>query len=321
MTSIQARNNKINVQSKSLQFTNNICNNFKRNYELYLLSLPALIYFIIFQYGPMYGVQIAFKNFMASQGIWGSPWVGFEHFQRFFRGYHFWRLIGNTLGISAYELILGFPAPIILALLLNEVRHKRFKRTVQMVSYAPHFISTVVMVGILSVFLSPNTGLVNQLLKGFGLDPVHFLSKPEWFKTTYVFSGIWQSMGWGSVIYFAALSGIDPQLHEAAIVDGATKVQRIYHIDIPGIMPTAIILLILNVGRIMSVGFEKVFLMQNPLNMRSSDVISTYVYRVGLLGAEYSFASAVGLFNAVINFTILITVNWIAKRVSETSLW
>lgn len=300
---------------------NPLLDNIKKNYELYLLSLPTFVYFVIFHYGPMYGVQIAFRDFIATNGILGSPWVGIEHFERFFRSHHFWILLKNTLGISGYSLIVGFPAPIILALMLNEVRHKHYKKTVQMVTYAPHFISTVVMVSMLLAFLSPNTGLVNQVLRAFGLESINFLAKPQWFKTLYVFSGLWQRVGWGSIIYMSALSGIDPQLHEAAIVDGATKIQRIFHIDIPGIMPTAVILLILNVGRIMSVGFEKVFLMQNPLNMISSDVISTYVYRAGLLGAEFSFSSAVGLFNAVINCILLVTVNWVAGRIGENSLW
>jgi putative aldouronate transport system permease protein len=293
----------------------------KRNYELYLLSLPVFIYFIVFHYGPMYGVQIAFKDFVAGKGIMGSPWVGFEHFERFLRSYNVKTLIKNTLGINIYSLVVGFPAPIILALMLNEVKRVRFKKAVQMVTYAPHFISTVVMVGMVLVFLSPSTGIVNHILKAIGFKPIHFMAEPEWFKTIYVFSGIWQGLGWGSIIYVAALSSIDPQLHESAIIDGATKIQRIINIDLPGIMPTITILLILNIGGIMNVGFQKIFLMQNPLNMTASDVISTYVYRVGLQGAEYSFSSAVGLFNSVINCILLVIVNWIARRLGETSLW
>lgn len=285
-----------------------------RNWQLYVLIAPVIAYFIIFHYWPMYGVQIAFKDFIATKGIWGSPWVGFEHFKRFFNSYYFWTLIRNTLGISLYSLALGFPMPIILALMMNEVRNKTFKKTVQTVTYAPHFLSVVVLVGMMVAFLSPRNGIINEIMKALGGKPIFFLGEPEWFKTLYVFSGVWQNMGWNSVIYMATLAGIDPQLHEAAIVDGASRLQRIWHINIPGILPTVIILLVLNAGSIMSVGFEKVFLMQNNMNMETSDVISTYVYRTGLLGAEFSFSSAVGLFNSIINFILLITVNSIARR-------
>jgi len=311
----------VTAQKKSQAVFLSLIENMKKNYELYLLSLPMFIYILVFHYGPMYGVQIAFKDFIAVKGINGSPWVGFEHFVRFFKSYHFWTLLKNTLGISIYSLAVGFPCPIILALMLNEVRHKYFKKTIQMVTYAPHFISVVVLVGIMTAFLSPNTGIVNQLIKKLGMEPIAFLEKPEWFKTLYVFSEVWQRAGWNSIIYMAALTNIDVQLHEAAIVDGSNKLQRIWYIDIPGIMPTTVILLILNMGNIMSVGFEKVFLMQNSLNMRSSEVISTYVYKVGLMGGEFSFSSAVGLFNSVINFMLVITVNRIARRVGETTLW
>ncbi len=292
-----------------------------KNYELYLFLLPTLLYFIIFHYVPMYGVQIAFKNFIAIEGIWGSPWVGFEHFRRFFSSYQFWLLIRNTFGLSVYALVAGFPAPIILALLLNQLRNEKYKKVVQTVTYAPHFISTVVMVGMLLVFLSPRSGFINHIIQLFGGEPVHFMARPEWFRTLYVGSGIWQSTGWGSVIYLAALSGINPQQHEAAIVDGATKLQRIRHIDIPGIIPTAVILLILNMGQIMSVGFEKAFLMQTYLNLETSEIIATYVYKVGLLNAQFSFSAAVGLFNSVINLILILTVNKIAKSIGETSLW
>lgn len=294
---------------------------YRRNWELYVLIAPAIAYFIIFEYIPMYGLQIAFKNFIATQGIWGSPWIGFDHFERFFNSYFFWRLIKNTIGISLYQLAIGFPAPIILALMINEVRQKYFRKFVQTVTYAPHFLSTVVMVGMLLIFLSPSTGLVNQVIRFFGGDAVFFMTEPGWFKSIYVWSGVWQSMGWSSIIYLAALAGIDPQLHEAAKVDGATRLQRIWHVNIPGILPTIVILLILNSGSLMAVGFEKVFLMQNDLNMEASDVIATYVYRAGILGAQYSFAAAVGLFNSIINFILLILVNSAARRMNETSLW
>lgn len=292
-----------------------------RHWQLYVLIAPVMLYFIVFHYMPMYGVQIAFKDFIATKGIWGSPWVGFKHFERFFDSYFFWRLLKNTLGISLYELAVGFPIPIVLALMINEVRHSGYKKFVQTVTYAPHFLSTVVLVGLVIMFLSPTSGIVNTIIKAFGGEPVFFMTKPEWFKTIYVLSGVWQQMGWSSIIYLAALAGIDPGLHEAAKVDGATRLQRIWHINLPGIMPTVVILLILNIGSLMGVGFEKVFLMQNSLNNESSDVISTYVYRSGLLGAQYSFASAVGLFNSVVNFILLLTVNRIAKAVNQASLW
>ncbi len=314
-------NTSITTQKKFRGALSSLADNMKKNYELYLLSLPMFIYIVVFHYGPMYGVQIAFKDFTPVKGISGSPWVGFEHFIRFFKSYHFWTLLKNTLGISVYSLAVGFPCPIILALMLNEVRHKYFKKTIQMVTYAPHFISVVVLVGIMTTFLSPNTGVINHFIKKLGMEPIAFLEKPEWFKTLYVLSGVWQRVGWNSIIYMAALSSIDVQLHEAAIVDGSNKLQRIYYIDIPGIIPTAVILLILNMGNIMSVGFEKVFLMQNPLNLRSSEVISTYVYKVGLMGGEFSFSAAVGLFNSVVNFALLVIVNRIAGRVGDTRLW
>ncbi|MDQ0255879.1 putative aldouronate transport system permease protein [Evansella vedderi] len=292
----------------------------KRNFDLYLLIAPVLIYFLVFHYFPMYGVQIAFKNFNASLGIWGSPWVGFDHFERFFNSFFFWRLILNTLGIGLYTLALAFPIPIIIALMLNEARNAKFKKFVQTVIYAPHFLSTVVVVGMLLLFLKPD-GLLNQLIILFGGEPIYFITEPSWFKTIYVFSEVWQTMGWSSIIYLAALTAVDKQLHEAAVIDGANRLQRIWHINIPTIMPTIVILFILNAGTVMSVGFEKVFLMQNSLNMSASDVISTYVYRSGILEAQYSFSAAIGLFNSVINFILLVMVNYFAKKANQTSLW
>ncbi|MEC0248670.1 ABC transporter permease subunit [Paenibacillus chitinolyticus] len=293
----------------------------RRNWDLYLLILPVLVFFLVFEYVPMYGVQIAFKNFIATKGIWGSPWVGFKHFERFFESYYFWRLLTNTLGIGLYQLVVGFPVPIILALMINEVRSKKFSKFVQTVTYAPHFLSTVVLVGMVFIFLSPQTGLLNMVVTWFRGEPVNFLTDPAWFKSVYVLSGVWQQMGWSSIIYLAALTGIDPQLHEAARVDGASRWQRILHINLPGIMPTVTILLILNMGSLLGVGFEKVYLMQNSLNMQASDVISTHVYQKGIIDGQYSYSAAVGLFNSVINFILLLTVNRIARKVSSISLW
>lgn len=291
------------------------------SWQLYVLILPAFLYFLIFHYGPMYGVQVAFKDYMPSLGIWGSPWVGLKHFEKFFDSYYFWDLMKNTLGISLYSLVLGFPLPILLALALNEVKDGAFKKTVQTVTYAPHFISTVVIVGMIIAFLSPTTGIINHLLETIGLESKAFMEDPKWFKTIYVLSGLWQSTGWNSVIYMAALSGVDPQLHEAATIDGASRLQRLWYINLPVLVPTMVILLIMNFGGIMSLGHEKILLMQNPLNMPSSNVISTFTYQQGLLDAQYSYAAAIGLFNSVINSALLIFVNKVSRKLSETSLW
>jgi putative aldouronate transport system permease protein len=295
----------------------------RKSWQLYLLSLLPLIYLIVFRYVPMLGAQIAFKNYNVVNGIWASPWVGFAHFQRFITSHMFARVITNTLSISLYHLIAGFPIPIILALSLNYLGSRRYKKTVQMVTYAPFFISTVVLVGMLLQLLNTHHGIVNNLIVRAGGQRVDFLGNPNMFYSVYVWSGIWQTYGYSSIIYMAALSGIDPELHEAAIVDGAVITQRIVHIDLPGIMPTAIILLILSTGLVMEIGFEKAYLMQNPLNLRVSEVIDTYVYKIGLTGAipQFSYASAIGLFKSVVGLLLLVAVNKIAKHTSESSLW
>lgn len=293
----------------------------KKCWQLYLIILLPVIYLILFKYVPMYGIVIAFKNYIATKGIMGSPWVGLKHFDYFFNSPLLFRLLYNTAGISLYSLLAGFPLPIILALSLNEVKTITFKKTVQMVTYAPYFISTVVMVSIMLQFLSPQIGIVNHLIKSLGGSAVNFMGEPGYFKSLYVWSGVWQYTGYSSILYLAALTGIDPELHQAAIVDGATKLKRIWHIDIPGIMPTAVILLILNAGQIMNVGFEKVYLMQNNLNLSSSDVIATYVYRMGLLNSQFSYSTAVGLFNSIVNLVLLVLVNQMARKLGETSLW
>lgn len=300
---------------------NKIITKILKNYDLYLLILPTVIYYIVFYYVPMYGVQLGFKDFNPNKGIWGSPWVGLKHFKRFFDSYYAGTLIKNTLGISFYALIAGFPFPILLALMLNEVRNSKFKKIVQTVTYAPYFISTVVMVGMILLFLSPRTGVFNIILQHFGFEPIDFMNRSGYFKSIYVWSGIWQSTGWSSIIYIAALTSIDPQQYDAAVIDGASRLQRIWHINIPGIMPTAVILLILSAGGIMSVGFEKIYLMQNPLNMETSDVIATYIYRSGIQQAELSFATSVGLFNSIINLVLLVIVNTVARKIGDTSLW
>ncbi|MFD1607476.1 ABC transporter permease [Oceanobacillus luteolus] len=291
----------------------------KINWQLYLLLAPGLIYFLVFKYYPMYGLQIAFKDFRAVDGIFGSAWVGFDHFIRFFESYYFWDLIKNTLGINLYALAL-FPISIIVALSLNELRDGKFKKIAQTITYAPHFISIVVFVGMIIAFLNPVTGIVNNFIQFLGFEPIKFMTDPAWFKTIFVWSNEWQNLGWGAIIYLAALAGVDPQLHEAAKMDGATRLQRIWHVNLPSIMPTIIILLILNMGTMMSIGFEKILLMQNELNLSSSQVIQTYVYEAGLLHGQYSYSTAVGMFNSVINFIILIIFNRLARR-TGTSLW
>ena len=292
-----------------------------RTRYLHLLALPGLIYLAIFQYGPMYGVLMAFQNFRPRDGIWGSQWVGFEQFLRFFRHPHFWRLIQNTLIINIYQLLFVFPIPIIFALLLNELRVQYFKRIVQTISYLPNFISLPAIIGMMVMFLSPTDGFINRIIEFFGGDAVHFMAQPEWFRPLYILSDIWTTMGWSAIIYIAALSGVNPELYESAVIDGASRIRMIFAISIPAIAPTIITLLLLNIGTIMSLGSEKVLLMQNPLNYSTSDVISTFVYRRGLEQLEYSFATAVSVFNSIINIMILVTANKVARKVSETSLW
>lgn len=269
----------------------------------------------------MYGVILAFKYFQLGAGILGSPWVGFDNFTRFFSSYYFFRLIRNTVYLSVYSMVISFPFPIILALAFNEIMNERLKKAVQTVSYAPYFISIVVMVGILNLFFNQNTGLINVFIKKIGLESIGFLTDPKLFPPMYVWTGVWQHSGWNSIIYIAALTSIDPQLHEAAQIDGASKLKRILHINIPSIIPTAIILFILNAGRIMSVGFEKVFLMQNNQNIETSQVISTFVYKAGLVDMDYGFATAIGLFNNVINIILLLTVNYISNKISDSGLF
>ncbi|MDQ1912603.1 ABC transporter permease subunit [Paenibacillus sp. GD4] len=292
------------------------------NWQLYLLLLVPVLYVIIFHYVPMYGLIIAFKNYSVVKGVLGSKWVGLVHFERFFHSYDFWLVLKNTLQLSLFNLLVGFPAPILLALCINYLPGRRFRNVLQMTTYAPHFISVVVIVGIIVQLLS-REGLVNDIITALGGQPVNFLGTPGYFKSIYVLSGVWQQAGWGSIIYLAALAGIDPQLHEAATIDGASKVRRIWHIDLPGILPTIVILLILDVGRIMNIGFQKVLLLQNPLTVQASEVIDTYVYKVGIISGmpNFSYAAAIGLFKSIIGFILIITVNRIAKKVNETSLW
>lgn len=318
---VKANSIELNSAKSGLKIFNRLGRNIKKDKFLLLLISPVIIYYIIFHYLPMYGVIIAFKNFSPARGILGSPWVGLKWLEQFFNSIYAGRVIKNTVLISFFSLVWSFPVPIIFALILNELKNGIFKRAVQTVSYLPHFISVVVICGMLISFLSPADGVVNVILMNLGMEPVNFLNEPGWFRTIYIGSGIWQGFGWNSIIYLAAITSIDPSLYEASKIDGARRWQQIVNITIPGILPTIIILLIMNLGHIMNVGFEKIILLYNPSTYVVSDVISTFVYRRGLEGAEYGFASAVGLFNSLVNFTFLIIVNKISKRVSEIALW
>ena len=293
----------------------------RRNWVLYLFVLPALAYIIIFNYIPMPGIQLAFKDYSSKLGIWGSPWEGFKWFEKFITSPRFLEILWNTISLSLYQLLAGFPIPIILALVLNCVRAQKFKRIVQTVTYIPHFISIVVLVGMLSVFMNPRSGFITTMLEPFLGERVYLMGQPDLFQDIYVWSGIWQNAGWGSIIYLAALSAVSPELHEAAVIEGANRVKRIWYIDVPVIVPQMIILLVLNCGSIMSVGFEKAYLMQNSLLGNSAEIISTYVYKLGLLQQKFEYSTAIGLFNNIINFIILIIANRSARIISGSSLW
>ncbi|MBM7603955.1 putative aldouronate transport system permease protein [Metabacillus crassostreae] len=288
----------------------------KQNYILYLLLAPAVILTIIFKYVPMYGATIAFKDFSPIKGITGSEWVGFKHFTNFLTSPNFMEIFMNTLKLSSFELLIGFPIPVILALMLNQVRRTKIKKNVQLFLYAPHFISVVVVSGMVFLFLSP-TGPINTILSIFMDKPISFMSDPEAFRTIYIWSGVWQGAGWASIIYVAALANVDPQLHDAATVDGASLLQRIWHIDLPTLKPVMAVLFILAAGGIMAIGFEKAYLLQTSMNLPSSEIIPTYVYKRGLQAGDYSFATAVGLFNAVINVILLVFVNQVVKKLNE----
>lgn len=290
------------------------------DWRLYVLMLPSLVYLFIFAYIPMYGVQIAFRDFSPRKGIWGSEWVGLEYFKRFIEYPNFKFLMMNTLRIGLYSLAT-FPCPIIFALMLNEVRSTKFKKSVQMISYIPHFLSTVVVCSMVTLFFNQKTGVVNAIIEFLGGTRTDFLTKASYFEDIYVWSGVWQGLGFGAIIYIAALASVPMEQIEAARIDGATRLQIIWHVNIPYILPTIIIMLIFSCGGILGVGFEKILLLQNDLNLSRSQVISTYVYEIGIRGGQFSYSSAIGLFNTIINVTILAIVNEIARRFGETSIW
>lgn len=288
---------------------------------LLLMFVPCFLYYLIFKYLPMGGIVISFKDYSLYKGIWESDWVGLKYYQMFFNSPDFWILIRNTFLLGFYKLLFGFPAPIILALLLNEVRVVLFKRFVQTISYLPHFISNVVVAGMVVMFLSPSSGMINRIIESFGFEAINFMVRPEWFRTIYVASEIWQQIGWEAIIYLAALSSIDPSLYEAAEIDGANRWNKLWSVTIPGIAPAIIILFILNVGRVLEIGFEKVFLLYNPATYSTADILSTYVYRTGLINGNFSYAAAIDLFTGVICLIFIYTANTLSRRMSETSLW
>ncbi len=292
----------------------------KKNYPVYLMFLPVMAFYLVFHYYPMAGIYMAFTNYKANLGIWASPWVGLKHFIKFFNGVWAGRTIVNTILISVYQLIFGFPAPILLALMLTELRSNKFKRTMQTITYLPHFISSVVVCGMLVEFTLVE-GLFNQIGSFFGATPVAMLTKKEYYRTIYVASGIWQQIGWNSIIYLAAIASIDLQLYEAAELDGAGRFRKIWHITLPGLKQTIVVLFIMQVGRIMSIGHEKSLLLQTDANLTVSEIISTYVYKQGLKQNDYSYSTAINLFNSVINFTLVILANFISRKVGETSLF
>jgi putative aldouronate transport system permease protein len=313
MTALKCSSRQNNVNAK--------LRHMGRQWQLYAFLLIPVVCVIIFNYVPMYGITLAFKDYKIKLGIMGSPWAGGKYFQQFFSSPNFSLTLKNTLILSIYSLAASFPMPIILALCLNEVRIKWFKKTVQMVSYAPYFISTVVLVGMLIQMTNVRSGFINNVISMLGGTPMDFMAMPGMFRTLYVWSGVWQGMGYSAIIYIAALSNADPALYEAAIIDGASRIQKIIHIDIPTIVPTMTLLLIMSLGNVMSIGAEKVYLMQNNLNLLKSEIISTYVYKIGLISGQFSLSTAVGVFNSVINFILIVIVNFIARRVGETSLW
>lgn len=285
------------------------------------MLLPGIVYFLVFKYAPMYGVVIAFQRYNLYKGIFHSEWVGLKYFIEFFQGPDAWRLIRNTLLLNVYQLLFAFPAPIILALAFNELRKAWFKKISQTISFLPHFISTVVIAGLVVNFLSPSSGLVNKFLGLFGVDPISFLLMPDYFRTIFISMGIWKSVGWGTIIYLAAIAGINPELYEAASIDGASKLKKVWYVTLPGIMPVIIILFILNLGDILSVGAESIILLYNPVTYETADVLSTYVYRRGLISGEFSFAAAVDLFNSVVGLILVFAANKISKKATETSIW
>ncbi len=323
MAVVNTENEQVEFKYKQVPKTRkkrNFMSALRRDYQLWLMILPAIVVIFIFNYIPMYGVQLAFREYDFTKGITGGEWVGLHYFKEFINSYMFADLMKNTIVISLATIIFGFPAPIILALIINQVIWKRWKKAIQTTVYLPHFISLVVMVGMINVLLSPNTGVIGHLVNALGFD-VNLLASEKAFVPVYVLSDIWQHAGWNSIIYLAALASVDTQLYDSAKIDGASRWQIIRYVDIPAIVPTMTILFILSMGNILNTGFEKIFLMQNPLNLPVSEVIATYVYKIGIISNQFSYSAAIGLFNTLINFAFLIAMNYIAKKTSNISLW
>ncbi len=294
---------------------------FKREWQIYVMLLPTIVWFLVFLYKPMYGLQIAFKDYSIFRGVANSPWIGLEHFETLFSNDQFIRAVTNTIKISALNLLFGFPAPIILALMFNEILHATYKKTAQTIVYLPHFISSVIIAGIVITAFSPTAGIVNTIIGWFGLDPVYFLTQPQWFRPIFVGTGIWQEAGFGSIVFLAAIAGVNPSLYESAVVDGANRWQMMWKITIPSILPTILIMLIIRIGNIMEVSFELVILLYHPATYETADVVNTWVYRQGLQSGQYDLAAAAGLFNAVVAFVLVMTANTLSRRFSQTSLW
>ena len=293
----------------------------KREWQLYAMLIPTILWLLIFLYKPMYGLQIAFKDYSIFRGVAGSPWIGWEHFQTLFGNDQFLRAVKNTIIISFYNLIFGFPMPIILALMFNEILRQTFKKTAQTIVYLPHFISSVIIAGIVITAFSPSAGIVNTIMGWFGIEPIYFLTKPEWFRPIFVGTGIWQESGFQSIVYLAAIAGVSPTLYESAVVDGASRWQMMWKITLPSIMPTIIIMLIIRIGNMLEVSFEMIILLYQPATYETADVVNTFIYRQGIQGGQYDLAAAAGLFNAVVAFVLVMTANTISKRYSRTSLW
>jgi len=307
----------MNQESKFMRIVYHL----RREWQIYVMLIPTIVWFIVFLYKPMYGLQIAFKDYSIFRGVANSPWIGMEHFTYLFDNDQFIRAVWNTIKISALNLIFGFPAPIILALMFNEILHATYKRTAQTIVYLPHFISSVIIAGIVITAFSPSVGIVNTVLGWLGLDPIYFLTRPEWFRPIFVGTGIWQEAGFGSIVFLAAIAGVNPSLYESAVVDGANRWQMMWKITIPSILPTIIIMLIIRIGNIMEVSFELIILLYQPATYSTADVVNTFIYRQGLQSGQYDFAAAAGLFNAVVAFVLVMAANTLSRRYSRTSLW
>lgn len=312
---------RANARAVSTRKVDRIIDHIKREWQLYLMLLPTIVWLLLFLYKPMYGLQVAFKDYSVFRGVAASPWIGFEHFETLFGNDQFLRAVKNTFVISFWSLLIGFPVPILLALMFNEVLNQTFKKTAQTIVYLPHFISSVIIAGIVIAAFSPSSGVVNTIISALGFEPVYFLTKPEWFRPIFIGSTIWQEAGFQSIVYLAAIAGVSPTLYESAVVDGASRWQMMWKITLPSILPTILIMLIIRIGNLLEVSFEMIILLYQPATYETADVVNTFIYRQGLLGGQYDLAAAAGLFNAVVAFTLVVTANAISRRYSTTSIW